>query len=97
MPTRVFFYKERKKDLDFDVVAQDRRFLDVLRGRHNEASFRRKLDLIKKNVGRKENPLELLFKDVSNFGAQNPVIGSLLREIDLRKTDTLSNFFKKGT
>ena len=51
--------------------------------KHNEASFRRKLDPIEKNIWRKEIPLVLLFKNVSNFDAQNPVIGSLLREIDI--------------
>ena len=122
-----FFYKERAKDLDFDivsiaaqkVVAQNEPLTDdvksfllatsdcgqeiqsdidlyVTRGKHNEASFRRKLDPIEKNVWRKENPLELLFKDVSNFDAQNPFIGSLLREIDVGKKDTLSNFLKKA-
>ena len=59
--------------------------LYVTRGRQNEASFRQKLDTIEKNVWRTENLLALLFKDVSNFDAQNPVIGSLLREIDLEK------------
>ena len=55
--------------------------LYITRGKHNEASFRRKLDPIEKNVWRTENPLALLFTDVSNFDAQNPVIGSLLKEI----------------
>ena len=58
--------------------------LYVTRGTHNESSFRRKLDPIEKNVWRTENPLALLFKDVSNFDAENPVIGSLLREIFLK-------------
>ena len=59
--------------------------LYVTRGRNNQASFRRKLDPIEKSVWRRENPLALLFKDVANFDAQNPVIGSLLGEIDLEK------------
>ena len=45
--------------------------LYVTRGKHNEASFRRRFDPIEKNVWRKENPLELLFKDVSNFDVRN--------------------------
>ena len=45
---------------------------------------------------RKENPLELLFKEVSNFDAQNPVIGSLSREKDVGKKNTSSNFLKKA-
>ena len=70
--------------------------LHITRGKHNEANFRRKLDSIEKNDWRKENPLELLFKDVSNFDAQDPVIGYLLREIDVGKKDALSNFLKKA-
>ena len=59
--------------------------LHVTRGRHNQASFCRKIDPIEKSVWRRENPLALLFKDLTNFDVQNPVIGSLLREIDLGK------------
>ena len=43
--------------------------LYVTRGKHNEASFRRKLDPIEKSVWKKEDSLKLLFKDVSNFDA----------------------------
>ena len=68
----------------------------VTRGRQNQASFRRKLDPIEKNVWKSENPLALLLKDVANFDAQNPVIGSLLREIDLGKRSTNSDLIKKS-
>ena len=70
--------------------------LYVTRGRQNQASFRRKLDPIEKNVWKSENPLALLLKDVANFDAQNPVIGSLLREIDLGKRSTNSDLIKKS-
>ena len=70
--------------------------LYVTRGRHNQVSFRRKLDPIEKSVWRTENPLALLFKDVANFDAQNPVIGSLLREIDLGKRRTNNDLIKKS-
>ena len=70
--------------------------LYVTRGRHNQASFRCKLDPIEESVWRTENPLALLFKDVANFDAQNPVIGSLLREIDLGKRSTNSDLIKKS-
>ena len=63
----------------------------MTRGRHNQTSFRRKLDLIEKSVWRTENPLALLLKDVANFDAQNPIIGSLLREIDFGKNKTKSS------
>ena len=62
----------------------------VTRGRHNQESFR-KLDPIEKNIWRTENPLALLLKDVANFDAQNPVFGSLLRDIDLGKNITKSS------
>ena len=37
-----------------------------------------------------------MFKDVANFDAQNPVIGSLLREIDFGKRSTNSDLIKKS-
>ena len=70
--------------------------LYVTRGRHNQASFRRKLDSIEKSIWRTENPLALLFKDVANFDVQSPVIGSLLREIGLGKRSTNSDLIKKS-
>ena len=60
------------------------------KGKLNDASFSQKLDPIMKNVIRNENSLELVSKDVSKFDAQNPVINSLIREIDIRKKDVLS-------
>ena len=57
----------------------------VTRDRINDASFRQKLDPISKNILRRENPLELVFKDVSMFDAENPIVESLLRETDLTK------------
>ena len=54
----------------------------VTRDRINDASFRQKLDPTSKN------PLELVFEDISTFDAENPIVGSLLREIDLNKKQT---------
>ena len=51
----------------------------------NDASFRQKLDPISKNILRRQNPLGLVFKDISTFDAENLIVGSLLREIDLKK------------
>ena len=56
-----------------------------MRDRINDASFRQKLDPISKTISRRQNPLELVFKDISTFDAENPIVGSLLREIDLKK------------
>ena len=50
----------------------------VTKDRINDASFKQKLDPI-------SNPLELVFEDISTFDAENPIVGSLLREIDIKK------------
>ena len=69
--------------------------LYVMRVRLNNASFRQKLDPISKNIFRPQNPLELVFEDISTFDAQNPVVGSLLREFDIGKKDVTSDLVKK--
>ena len=38
--------------------------------------------------------MEFDFEDVSTFYAENPIVGSLLREIDLNKKQTDSDFIK---
>ena len=43
---------------------------------------------------RRQNPLELVFEDISTFDAENQTVGSLLREIDWNKKQTDSDFFK---
>ena len=66
----------------------------VTRDRINDASFRQKLDPISKNILRRQNPLQLVFEDISTLDAENPIVGSLLREIDLNKKQTGSDFIK---
>ena len=66
----------------------------VARDRINDASFRQKLDPISKNILRRQNPLEVVFEDVSTFDVENPIVGSLLREIELNKKQTDSDFIK---
>ena len=66
----------------------------VTQDRINDASFRQKLDPISKNILRRQNPLELVFEDISTFDAENPIMESLLREIDLKKKQTDSDFIK---
>ena len=51
----------------------------VTRDKINNASFRQKLDSISENILRRKNPLELVFEDISTFDAENPIVGSLLR------------------
>ena len=57
----------------------------VTKNRINNASFREKLDPISKNILRRQNHLELVFEGVSTFDAENPIVGSLLRELDVGK------------
>ena len=60
----------------------------------NDASFRQKLDPISKNIIRRQNPLELVFEDISTFDAENPTAGNLLREIDIKKRRSDSDFIR---
>ena len=57
----------------------------MTRDRINNASFRQKLDPISKNILGRQNSLELVSEDISIFDAENPIIGSLLRELDVKK------------
>ena len=66
----------------------------VTRDRLNNASFRQKLDPIRKNIFRRQNLLEVVFEDISTFDAENPIVGSLLREIDIKKKQSNSDFIK---
>ena len=43
-----------------------------------------------------KNLLELIFQDISTFDAQNPVVGLLLRKLDIGKKDVASAPIKKG-
>ena len=75
---------------------QDDINLYVTRDRLNNMSFRQRLDLILKNIFRRQNPLELVFQDISTFDAKNPVVGSLLRELDISKKDIASDLVEKA-
>ena len=68
----------------------------VTRDRINNTSFRQKLDPISKNIIRRPNPLELVFEDISTFDAENSIVGSLLKELDIGKKDVTSELMKKA-
>ena len=68
----------------------------VTRGRINNASFRQKRDPISKNIMRRQNPFEIAFEDTSTFDAENPIVGSLLKEIDIGKKDIASELIKNA-
>ena len=68
----------------------------VTRDKLDKASFTQKLDPISKNIFRRQNPLELVFQDISTFDAQNPIDGSFLKEPDVGKKNLASDLVKKA-
>ena len=70
--------------------------LYITSNRLNKASFRRKLNLIAKNLIQRQNPLESIFKDISTFDIQNPIIGLLVRENDIGKKDLAIKLISKA-
>ena len=68
----------------------------VTKDRTNNASFWQKLDPISKNIIRQQNPLELVFEDISTFDSENPIVGSLLRELDVEKKKLASDLIKQA-
>ena len=70
---------------NFGEEIQEELNLYITNNRLSEASFRRRLNPISKNIIRNKNPVELLFKDVKHFDAQNPVNGSLIKEVEIGK------------
>lgn len=69
----------------------------VTSDRINNASFRQKRDPIKKNVLRRQNPLEIVFGDIWTFDSENPIIGSLLKELDGGKKLTAGDLVKRAS
>ena len=57
----------------------------VTRNKIKNASFRQKLHPISTNIVRREHLLELVFEDISTFDAENAIVGSLLKELDVGK------------
>ena len=51
----------------------------------NQASFSQKLDTISKSIIRWQNPVELVFKDISTYNVENPIVASLVRGPDVGK------------
>ena len=45
---------------------------------------------------KKQNPIELLFKDLKHFDTNNPVIGNLIRKVDIGKKNGLSKFLSQA-
>ena len=81
---------------DFSKAMQDDINHCVTRDTINNASFRQKLDSIAKNILKRQNPLKLVFQEISTFDAKSPIVDLLLRELDVGKKDTVSELIKKG-
>ena len=62
--------------------------------RINNVSFRQKFDPISKNTLRQQNPLELVFEGISTFDAENPIVISLLKELDVGKKVLVSSLVR---
>lgn len=81
------FGKHMQEDIDMHIT----------RDRLNEASFCRKLNPIAQNIICRQNQIELVFKDVLTFDAQNLVIGLLMTETDVGKKDLSSKLLSKAS
>ena len=81
---------------DFAKDIQDDINLYVTQDRLNNTSFRQKLNTIAKNIFRRQNPLELVFQDISTFDVQSPVVGSLFHKFDISNKDVASTLIKKA-
>ena len=66
---------------------QDSLDMIVTNGKLNDASVRRTLDTKHLSVMKKSNPMDFVFKDKAKFDTQNPIIGTLLTQIQSGKTN----------
>ena len=66
---------------NLDMIVSDRKF--------NNAGIRRKLDLKYPSIIRKPTASNFLFRDKKQFDVQNPVIGGLYNQLQIRTSDQL--------
>ena len=53
----------------------------------NDAAVRRELDLKYPSIMKKPNSIDVGFKDKTKFDVQNPIIGSLVAQVQENKTN----------
>ena len=58
----------------------------VTDGKFKNSSVRRVLDTKYPLVMKKSNPIDVVFKDKTKFDTQNPIIGTLLTQIESGKS-----------
>ena len=66
---------------NLDMIVTDRKF--------NNAGIRRKLDLKYPSIVKKPTASNFLFRDKKQFNVQNPVIGGLYNQLQIRTSDQL--------
>ena len=66
---------------------QDSLDMIVTDGKFNDASVRIALDTKYPSVMKKSNPMEIVFKNKAKFYTQNPIIGTLLTQMQSGKTN----------
>ena len=66
---------------NLDMIVTDRKF--------NNAGIRRKLDLKYPSIIKKPTASNFLFRDIKQFDVQNPVIGGLYSQLQIRTSDQL--------
>ena len=59
----------------------------VTDGGFNNAEARIELDLKYSIIMKKRNPIDVVFKDKTKFDGQNPIIGSLVAQVQENKTN----------
>ena len=65
---------------------QDSLDMIITDGKFNNASVRRVLDTKYPPVMKKSNPIDVVFNDKGKFHTQNPIIGTLLTQMESRKS-----------
>ena len=66
---------------NLDMIVSDRKF--------NNAGIRRKLDLKYPSIVKKPTASNFLYRDLKQFNVQNPVIGGLYNQLQIRTSDQL--------
>ena len=78
---------------DFRKGMQDDINLYITHDRPDNGSFREMLELIEKNIFCRQDPLELVLQDLMG----NPIVGSLLKELNLVKKRSSHHFHKESS
>ena len=76
---------------DIDKSIKGNLKLAVTDGKLNNAIIRHAVDTKDKHILANPNPLQVTFKDIKIFDAQNPIIGKVLTQIETSKLSDKKN------